>query len=158
MACDLRASEGMPGEGGTGVVRRPASAEGRVLAHRYRLLERIDEGGAGEVWRARDEKLDRDVAIKLLGADADDAFRARFADEARRAAAVVHPNVVTVFDEGRDGADAFMVMEYVPGKTLREVVAERGPLPPHEVALLIRHAAGALDAAHAAGVVHCDVK
>jgi serine/threonine protein kinase len=110
------------------------------------------------VWRARDEKLDRDVAIKLLGADADHAFRARFADEARRAAAVVHPNVVTVFDEGRDGADAFMVMELVPGKTLREIVAERGPLPPHEVARLIRQVAGALDAAHAAGVIHCDVK
>ena len=78
-----------------------ATAGARLLASRYRLVERIDEGGAGEVWRARDEKLDRDVAIKLLGPDADDAFRARFADEARRAAAVVHPNVVTVFDEGR---------------------------------------------------------
>ncbi len=135
-----------------------ASEPARRLAKRYRLIERIDEGGAGEVWRARDEKLDRDVAIKLLGPDADDAFRARFADEARRAAAVVHPNVVTVFDEGRDGADAFMVMELVPGKTLREIVAERGPLPAHEVARLIRQVAGALDAAHAAGVVHCDVK
>ena len=137
-------------------LRAPASA--RLLATRYRLIERIDEGGAGEVWRARDEKLDRNVAIKLLGADADDAFRARFADEARRAAAVVHPNVVTVFDEGRDGADAFMVMELVPGKTLREIVSERGPLPPHEVSRLIRQVAGALDAAHAAGVIHCDVK
>ena len=140
----------------SGELRPPASA--RLLAKRYRLIERIDEGGAGEVWRARDEKLDRDVAIKLLGPDADDAFRARFADEARRAAAVVHPNVVTVFDEGREGADAFMVMELVPGKTLREIVAERGPLPAHEVARLIRQIAGALDAAHAAGVVHCDVK
>ncbi|MDP9274392.1 MAG: serine/threonine protein kinase [Chloroflexota bacterium] len=140
----------------TGQIRALGSA--RLLATRYRLIERIDEGGAGEVWRARDEKLDRDVAIKLLGPDADDAFRARFADEARRAAAVVHPNVVTVFDEGRDGADAFMVMELVPGKTLREIVAERGPLPPHEVSRLIRQVAGALDAAHAAGVIHCDVK
>jgi len=140
----------------TGNVRAPAGA--RLLATRYRLIERIDEGGAGEVWRARDERLDRDVAIKLLGADADDAFRARFADEARRAAAVVHPNVVMVFDEGTDGPDAFMVMELVPGKTLREIVAERGPLPPHEVSRLIRQVAGALDAAHAAGVVHCDVK
>ena len=140
----------------TGDVRAPAAL--RLLATRYRLIERIDEGGAGEVWRARDEKLDRDVAIKLLGPDADDAFRARFADEARRAAAVVHPNVVMVFDEGTDGADAFMVMELVPGKTLREIVAERGPLPAHEVARLIRQVAGALDAAHAAGVVHCDVK
>jgi serine/threonine protein kinase len=140
----------------TGQIRAPSHA--RLLATRYRLIERIDEGGAGEVWRARDEKLDRDVAIKLLGADADDAFRARFADEARRAAAVVHPNVVTVFDEGTDGADAFMVMELVPGKTLREIVAERGPLPAHEVSRLVRQVAGALDAAHAAGVVHCDVK
>jgi serine/threonine-protein kinase len=140
----------------TSQIRAPGSA--RLLATRYRLIERIDEGGAGEVWRARDEKLDRDVAIKLLGPDADDAFRARFADEARRAAAVVHPNVVTVFDEGRDGADAFMVMELVPGKTLREIVAERGPMPPHEVSRLIRQVAAALDAAHAAGVIHCDVK
>ncbi len=140
----------------SGELRAPGSS--RLLAERYRLIERIDEGGAGEVWRARDEKLDRDVAIKLLGPDAGDAFRARFADEARRAAAVVHPNVVMVFDEGHDGADAFMVMELVPGKTLREIVAERGPLPAHEVARLIRQVAGALDAAHAAGVVHCDVK
>jgi serine/threonine-protein kinase len=140
----------------TGDLRTPASA--RLLANRYRLIDRIDEGGAGEVWRARDEKLGRDVAIKLLGPDADDAFRARFADEARRAAAVVHPNVVTVFDEGRDGADAFMVMELVPGKTLREIVAERGPLPAHEVSRLIKQVAAALDAAHAAGVIHCDVK
>jgi serine/threonine protein kinase len=140
----------------SGELRAPGGA--RLLAMRYRLIERIDEGGAGEVWRARDEKLDRDVAIKLLGPDADDAFRARFADEARRAAAVVHPNVVTVFDDGRDGADAFMVMELVHGKTLREIVSERGPLPAHEVARLIRQIAAALDAAHAAGVVHCDVK
>lgn len=140
----------------TSELRAPAHA--RLLAGRYRLIERIDEGGAGEVWRARDERLDRDVAIKLLGPDADDAFRARFADEARRAAAVVHPNVVTVFDEGRDGAEAFMVMELVSGKTLREIVSERGPLPAHEVARLIRQIAAALDAAHAAGVIHCDVK
>src|SRR5213594_235643 len=136
---------------------RPRAAR-RVLAGRYRLLERIDEGGAGEVWRARDSKLDRDVAVKVLGPGADDAFRARFADEARRAAAVVHPNVVTVFDEGRDGADTFMVMELVPGKTLRDLVAERGPLPPHEVSRIVSQVAAALDAAHAAGVVHCDVK
>jgi serine/threonine-protein kinase len=151
----LRTNNGVASDK-TGVLRAPASA--RVLAKRYRLLERIDEGGAGEVWRARDEKLERDVAIKLLGPDADDAFRARFADEARRAAAIVHPNVVTVFDDGRDGADAFMVMELVSGKTLRDIVAERGPLPAHEVARLIGQVAAALDAAHAAGVIHCDVK
>ena len=138
-------------------VRAPAERR-RLLAKRYRLLERVDEGGAGEVWHARDEKLGRDVAVKLLGAGADDAFRARFADEARRAASVVHPNVVTVFDEGRDDADAFMVMELVPGKPLRDVIAERGPLPARETARLVAQVAAALDAAHAAGVIHCDVK
>src|SRR5256885_8328297 len=134
------------------------ATEGRVLAGRYRLNKRIDEGGAGAVWQARDERLDPDVAIKILGPNADDAFRERFAEEARRAASVIHPNVVTVFDEGRDGADAFMVMELVRGRTLRDVVADRGPLRPHEAARLVAQIAAALDAAHEAGVIHCDVK
>jgi hypothetical protein len=138
--------------------KREDAQEGRLLAGRYRLTARIDEGGAGQVWQARDERLGRDVAIKLLGANADDAFRERFADEARRAAAVIHPNVVTVFDEGRDGADAFMVMELVRGRTLRDVVADRGPLRPHEAARIVAQIAAALDAAHEAGVIHCDVK
>lgn len=131
---------------------------GRLLAERYRLIERIDEGGAGEVWRARDERLDRDVAVKLLGVEADPAFRERFTDEARRAAGIAHPNVVTVFDEGQDGPDAFMVMEHVRGRTLRDVVAERGALTPNEGARIVAQIADALDAAHAAGVIHCDVK
>src|SRR6266849_7613146 len=135
-----------------------ASHEGRVLADRYRLVERIDAGGAGEVWRARDERLDRDVAVKILGVDADEAFRQRFADEARRAAAVQHPNVVTVFDEGREGGDSFMVMEFVKGRTLLDMIAARGPLSPTETARLIAQVAAALDAAHEAGVIHCDVK
>lgn len=135
-----------------------AAPEVRVLDGRYRLIERIDAGGAGEVWRARDLRLERDVAVKILGRDADESFRERFAQEARRAAAIAHPNVVTVFDEGRDGEDAYMVMEHVRGKTLRDMVAERGPLPGHETARIVAQVAAALDAAHAAGVVHCDVK
>ena len=135
-----------------------AREPGRVLAERYTLVERIDEGGAGEVWRARDERLGRDVAVKLLGAGADAAFRERFADEARRAAVVSHPNVVTVFDEGEDSGDAFMVMEHVRGRTLRDVIAERGALAPIEAARIVAQVAEALDAAHAAGVIHCDVK
>ncbi len=138
-------------------IRRSAPTQ-RLLGGRYRLLERVDEGGAGEVWRAIDERLARDVAVKLLGPRADEAFRVRFADEARRAAAVTHPNVVTVYDEGRDGDDAYMVMEYVRGRTLRDLVAQRGPLPAHEAARLVSQVAAALDAAHAVGLVHCDVK
>jgi len=92
---------------------------GRLLAGRYRLLERIDRGGTAEVWRARDLRLERDVAVKILGKEADRAFRERFTTEARRAAAVIHPHVVTVFDEGQDGNDAFIVMEEVHGRSLR---------------------------------------
>jgi serine/threonine protein kinase len=131
---------------------------GRLLAGRYRLTERIDRGGTAEVWRARDERLDRDVAVKILGLEADPAFRERFTMEARRAAAVSHPHIVTVFDEGQDGGNAFIVMEDVRGRTLRDIVAERGALPADEVATLIRQVGGALDATHQAGVVHLDVK
>jgi serine/threonine protein kinase len=150
----------MPANDRTHAATTPNAAEPeeRVLAGRYRLLERIDEGGAGAVWHATDERLGRDVAVKILGPDADEAFRERFADEARRAASVSHPNVVTVFDEGRDGEDSFMVMEYVRGRTLRDVIAERGPLPAHQAARIVSQVAAALDAAHEAGVIHCDVK
>ena len=150
----------MPANDRTEALQRPPepSTDGRLLAGRYRLLERIDAGGAGEVWRARDERLGRDVAVKILGKDADEAFRERFADEARRAASVSHPNVVTVFDEGRSDGESFMVMEYVRGKTLRDVIADRGPLPAHEAARIVAQIAAALDAAHEAGVIHCDVK
>ena len=130
----------------------------RLLAGRYRLTERIDRGGTAEVWRARDERLDRDVAVKVLGPEADPAFRERFTAEARRAASVTHPHIVTVFDEGQDGNDAFIVMEDVRGRSLRDIVAERGALPAPEVATLIRQLAGALDATHRAGLVHLDVK
>jgi eukaryotic-like serine/threonine-protein kinase len=150
----------MPANDRTEVLRPPPDppTEERVLAGRYRMLERIDAGGAGEVWRARDERLGRDVAVKILGKNADESFRERFADEARRAASVSHPNVVTVFDEGRSNGESFMVMEYVRGKTLRDIIAERGPLPAHEAARVVAQIAAALDAAHEAGVIHCDVK
>src|SRR4030081_2706934 len=107
----------MPANDRTEALQPPPGrpTEERLLAGRCRMLERIDAGGAGEVWRARDERLGRDVAVKILGKDADEAFRERFADEARRAASVQHPNVVTVFDEGREGGDSFMVMEFVKG-------------------------------------------
>jgi len=131
---------------------------GHVLARRYRLVERIDRGGTAEVWRARDLRLERDVAVKVLGAEADPAFRERFTTEARRAAAVIHPHVVVIFDEGQDGNDAFIVMEEVRGRSLRDIVAERGALPGGEAAALVGQIAGALDATHRADLVHLDVK
>ena len=138
--------------------RTEVISNGRLVAERYQLLGRIDSGGTAEVWRARDVRLGRDVAVKLLGAEADVAFRERSADEAKRAAAVTHPNIVTVYDEGQDGDDAFIVMEYVRGRTLRDVIAARGAIPPAEAAGLITQVAAALDATHRTGMVHCDVK
>jgi len=138
--------------------RTEVIAGGRLVAERYQLGGRIDAGGTAEVWRARDIRLGRDVAVKILGAEADEAFRERFTDEAKRAAAVTHPNIVTVYDEGHDGSDAFIVMEYVKGKTLRDVVASRGALAPAEAAGLVSQVAAALDATHRSGMVHCDVK
>jgi serine/threonine-protein kinase len=140
------------------VTSTPDDLAGRLIAGRYRLTERIDRGGTAEVWRGRDERLDRDVAVKVLGSEAEPAFRERFTLEARRAASVSHPHIVTVFDEGQDGNDAFIVMEHVRGKSLRDIIAERGALPPADVATLIRQLAGALDATHDAGLVHLDVK
>src|SRR5256886_10543831 len=142
-------------------VRPPKAAphsKEKILADRYRLVERIARGGTAEVWRARDLRLERDVAVKVLGAEADPAFRERFTTEARRAAAVSHPHVVAIFGEGEDGSDAFIVMEDVRGRSLRDIVAERGALPAPEVATVIRQIAGALDATHRAGLVHLDVK
>jgi serine/threonine-protein kinase len=140
------------------VTSAPGDLTGRLIAGRYRLAERIDRGGTAEVWRGRDERLDRDVAVKVLGSEAEPAFRERFTLEARRAASVSHPHIVTVFDEGQDGSDAFIVMEDIRGKSLRDIIAERGALPPADVATLVRQLAGALDATHDAGLVHLDVK
>jgi eukaryotic-like serine/threonine-protein kinase len=138
--------------------QRSVDLTGRVVAGRYRLNERIDRGGTAEVWRARDQRLDRDVAVKILGAAAEPAFRGRFTAEARRAASVSHPNIVTVFDEGQDGDDAFIVMEDVRGRSLRDLIAERGAMPLDEAVRIVRQVGAALDATHRAGLVHLDVK
>jgi serine/threonine-protein kinase len=135
-----------------------ADLTGRVIAGRYRLSQRIDRGGTAEVWRARDERLDRDVAVKILGAAADPAFRDRFTMEARRAASVSHPNIVTIFDEGQDGDDAFIVMEEVRGRSLRDLLGERGAVPIDETVRIVGQIGAALDATHRAGLVHLDVK
>ncbi|HYY55409.1 MAG TPA: protein kinase [Candidatus Dormibacteraeota bacterium] len=137
-------------------IREPV-AEGQVLAGRYRLLERVGEGGVSDIWRGIDERLGREVAIKLLHEDTDDAFRRRFTDEARRAAAISHRNVVTVYDAVADG-QAFIVMELVRGTTLDELVRRSGALSLSEAAGIVAQVADALDAAHARGIVHSDVK
>jgi serine/threonine protein kinase len=109
---------------------------------------------------ARDVELERFVALKRLAENLarDEDLRRRFLRESRLAARLGHPNVVRIFDVGEDEGRPFMAMEYVDGETLAELVAQRGPLPASEVATLGVQACAALSAAHAAGLVHRDVK
>jgi serine/threonine protein kinase len=146
--------------------RRELSQQSVHDSPRYRPESRIATGGMGEVWRAHDLVLDREVALKLLKAEyADDpTFRSRFTAEARHAASLTHPNVASVFDFGEvdatDGsgvARPFLVMELVPGTPLSELLGE-APLSPEVAADLVAQAADGIGAAHALGIVHRDVK
>jgi serine/threonine-protein kinase len=131
-----------------------------MLDGRYKVESRIAKGGMATVYRALDVRLDRLVAIKVmhqLFAD-DDEFVARFIREAKSAARLSHPNVVAVFDQGDDNGHVFLAMEYVPGATLRDLLRERHRLSPQEALSILAPVLSALSAAHAAGLVHRDVK
>ncbi len=132
----------------------------QVLADRYRLEERVASGGMGTVFAATDERLHRRVAVKVLKEDlaGDARFVERFRREARAAAALTHPNVATVFDFGDHDAAPFIVMELVEGRDLARVLREDGPLPPDRARRIAAQLCTALAHAHAAGLVHRDVK
>jgi serine/threonine protein kinase len=131
-----------------------------VLGGRYALAGVLGAGGMATVWRGRDEVLGREVAVKVLSPQyaADPGFLARFGREARHAAAVSHPRLVTVFDSGIDGGTPFLVMELVTGRTLRRVLDEAGPLPAGQAVAVAAAVCEGLEAAHAAGLVHRDIK
>lgn len=133
---------------------------GQLIARRYRLDERIGSGGMGVVWRATDQKLGRVVAIKRAWVSGGDEGSVRRAErEARIAARVHHPHVITLHDvEGDDDDTRWLVMEYFPSRSLAEILSHRGTLPEADVARLGAQVAGALEAVHAQGVVHRDVK
>ena len=139
----------------------PAQAiEPVVLGGRYELTERIASGGMAAVWRAHDDVLARTVAVKLLHDHlaADEDFRERFRREAIAAAKLTHPYVVSLYDTGNDGDRVYLVMEFVDGATLREVMADLGQLEPGQAAAIGEKVARALDYAHERGLVHRDVK
>ncbi len=149
------APESAPGqllEGG------PGSMEGRTLSH-YRILEKVGAGGMGVVYRAHDERLERDVALKVLppGLLSDDAARKRFRKEALALSRLNHPNIETVHDFDSHAGVDFLVMEYIPGQTLTQILAN-GPLAGKQVATLGAQIASALEEAHARGVTHRDLK
>ena len=148
------------GDDGPGAVRFLAgfSAGSRIAG--YRLEEQIGEGGMAVVFRARDERLHRQVALKILSPAlaADEEFRRRFIRESRSAAAVDDPHIVPVFEAGEANGVLFIAMRYVPGGDAGTLVRRLGPLPGARAAAIISAVASALDAAHAAGLVHRDVK
>ena len=133
---------------------------GTLLDGRYRLDAVIARGGMSIVHLATDERLDRHVAVKLLdpALAGDRAFVDRFTLEARSVARLSDPGIVQVFDQGVEGDTAFLVMELVPGGTLRELLDERGPMPPYAAAAVLRPLLGALREAHESGLVHRDIK
>lgn len=133
---------------------------GTRLAERYRIVELLGLGGMGLVYRARDEQLDVDVALKVLRPDraTDHRMLERFRQELLLGRQVSHPNVVRIHDIGRHGDLWFLTMDYVPGRSLKDVLRREGPWPPERAAAVVREVALALDVAHAQGVVHRDLK
>ncbi len=127
---------------------------------RYLIERRVARGGMATVYEATDQRLERPVAIKImhphLAEDGD--FTKRFIQEARQAARLAHPNIVNVFDQGQDGPITFIVMEYLPGITLRELLQDFGALTPAQTVDIVRAVLQGLDAAHTAGIVHRDLK
>jgi serine/threonine-protein kinase len=134
--------------------------EGMLLNNRYQLLERLGTGGMSDVFRARDLMLERSVAIKILHEtySDDQAFQDRFRQEARAAANLSHPNIVTVHDFGLDHGQLFIVMEHIPGKDLKTLLRQRGRYSVEEAIPLMVQACAGIGYAHRAGLVHCDVK
>lgn len=132
----------------------------KVLGGRYEVQSTIGGGGMAVVYRALDTLLDRVVAVKMLRSEfsEDDEFVARFRQEAQSAARLSHPNIVNVYDVGVDGNDYYIVMEYVDGQTLKDVIVERGPLPVEEVIKISLQICAALSQAHQQNIIHRDVK
>jgi len=133
---------------------------GLILLNRYQLLRQIGRGGMALVFEARDLMLERTVAVKLLKSDfsRDEDFQNRFRQEARAAANLSHPGIVTIYDFGIDPHGIFIVMEFVPGKDLKTRIQERGFYSPEEGIPLMIQACAGLGYAHRSGIVHCDVK
>ncbi len=139
---------------------RNSGLVGHVLDDRYEVVKKLARGGMATVYVANDLRLSRTVAVKVMNdglGDADD-FAARFDTEARAAAHLSHANVVSVFDQGSDGGRPYIVMEYVQGYTLRNLITREAPMDPRRAIELIEPVASALAAAHAAGLIHRDIK
>jgi len=133
---------------------------GQILDQRYQVTSLLARGGMATVYLATDLRLDRVVALKVMHPHLanDPGFVARFQREARSAARLSHPHVVGVYDQGSSDGHVYLAMEYLPGRTLRDVLDEYGPLSTEQALVLLDPVIEALVAAHAAGFVHRDIK
>lgn len=133
---------------------------GKVLGNRYRLLELIGEGGMAQVYKAEDSILCRTVAIKILRSQyaGDAEFVERFRREARAAASLSHPNIVNIYDVGQENGTDYIVMEYLPGCTLKQVIKDEAPLPVERALDITRQIAEGLNHAHQRNIIHRDIK
>ena len=134
--------------------------EGVFLQERYEILSRIGSGGMADVYKARDHKLNRNVAVKVLKPEfrEDKAFISKFRTEAQSAGGLAHPNIVNVYDVGEDNGVNFIVMELVEGITLKEYIEKKGRLTVREATSIAIQVSMGLDAAHKHQIVHRDVK
>lgn len=146
----------IPGATSSGIFAAPEGDSGR----RYEVLEEIARGGMGIVYQARDTVLGRIVAFKILGENLRDNETAvkYFLREARAAAALSHPNIVTIFDAGEQDGEYYMAMEFVAGTTLKELIKRKGALAEDQVRYILIHCCKALQYAHSKGVIHRDIK
>src|SRR5215470_20082120 len=134
------------------------SLVGQVFSKRYRIEREIARGGMAEVYLARDESLNRQVALKALFPEfaREPSFVERFRREAQAAANLNHPNIVAIYDWGQESGTYFIVMEYVEGRSLRDLIRSEAPLDPNHAAEISAEIAAALAFAHQSGVVHRD--
>ena len=134
--------------------------EGMIVGERYEIISRIGSGGMADVYKARDHKLDRLVAVKVMKAEfsEDKGFIAKFRKEAQAAAGLAHPNVVNVYDVGEDNGIYYIVMELVQGITLKDYITRKGKLTVREATSIAIQVSLGLEAAHKNNIVHRDVK
>ncbi|MBN1537019.1 MAG: serine/threonine protein kinase [Anaerolineales bacterium] len=135
-------------------------SDNMILNKRYQLEERLGSGGMAVVYRAQDLMLERYVAVKILreSYSADSEFKQRFHQEAKAAANLSHPNIITIHDFGFDVGRLFIIMEYVPGTDLKSLLQQRGKFPVDETIELMIQACAGIGYAHRAGLIHCDIK
>jgi eukaryotic-like serine/threonine-protein kinase len=133
---------------------------GMILGNRYKIMENIGEGGMARVYRAIDTKLNRPVAVKILYEQfaGDPDFLRRFKQEAKAAAKLSHPSIVNVYDEGEEENIHYIIMEYVDGYTLKDIIVRDGPLKPEEAVQIVLQICDALAHAHSQKVIHRDIK